>query len=109
MDKTSENIETVEKENMFEEPSETVYTVYTKSGCPFCTKVKDLLVEKKLAFDLIECDEYLVNKKAEFLHFIQEKAGKEHRTFPMVFRPGLFIGGFTETKKLLDFEDAFAF
>jgi glutaredoxin 3 len=109
MDNNNKNSEIIDNISPFEEPSETVYTVYTKSGCPYCTKVKDLLLEKKLAFDLIDCDEYLVNKKAEFLQFIQEKAGKEHRTFPMVFRPGLFIGGFTETKKLLDFEDAFAF
>jgi len=93
----------------FEEPSQIVYTVYSKTGCPFCTKVKDLLQEKNLAFDLIDCDEYLKENKEAFLQFIQEKAGKEHKTFPIVFRPGYFIGGFSETKQLIELEEAFAF
>jgi glutaredoxin len=89
----------------FEKPSETVYTIYSKSGCTFCTKVKKLLQEKNYAFDMIDCDEYLLEDKAGFLEFIKEVAGKEYRTFPMVFRAGTFVGGFTETKKLIDIED----
>ena len=91
----------------FEEPSTTVYTVYSKSGCTFCTKVKKLLLEKKFAFDFIDCDEYLLEDKEGFLKFIQEKAGVEYRTFPIVFRAGYFVGGFAETKKLIDIEDVF--
>jgi glutaredoxin 3 len=93
----------------FEEPSKTVYTVYSKSGCTFCTKVKKLLQDKNMAFDLIDCDEYLIEDKEGFLKFIQDRAGKEYRTFPMVFRPNYFVGGFTETKQLIDKEEAFQF
>jgi glutaredoxin len=93
----------------FEAPSETVYTIYSKSGCTFCTKVKKLLQEKGYAFDMIDCDEYLLEDKAGFLKFIEEKAGKEYKTFPMVFRAGTFVGGFNETKQLLDKEAAFEF
>jgi glutaredoxin len=91
----------------FEAPSETIYTIYSKSGCTFCTKVKNLLIEKNYAFDFIDCDEYLLEDKEGFLKFIQEKAGKEYKTFPMVFRAGYFVGGYNETKKLIDLEDAF--
>jgi glutaredoxin len=90
----------------FEEPSKTVFTIYSKSGCTFCTKVKKLLLEKNYAFDLIDCDDYLLEDKEGFLNFIKERAGKEYKTFPMVFRSGSFLGGFTETKKLIDIEDA---
>ena len=92
----------------FEEPSLTVFTVYSKSGCTYCTKVKKLLLEKNYAFDMIDCDEYLIEDKENFLKFIKEKAGKEYKTFPMIFRAGQFVGGFTETKKLIDVEDALA-
>ena len=91
----------------FEAPSTTVYTIYSKSGCTYCTKVKNLLIEKGYAFDMIDCDEYLLEDKEGFLKFIEENAGKEYKTFPMVFRTGHFIGGFNETKKLLDMEEAF--
>jgi glutaredoxin len=91
----------------FEEPSTTVYTIYSKSGCTYCTKVKKLLLEKNIGFDLIDCDEYLLDDKEGFLKFIQDRAGKEYKTFPMVFRPGYFIGGFNETNQLIELEEAF--
>jgi glutaredoxin len=91
----------------FEAPSETIYTIYSKSGCTYCVKVKKLLQEKKYAFDLIDCDDYLIEDKEGFLNYIKEVAGREYRTFPMVFRSGVFIGGFTETKQLIDKEEAF--
>lgn len=92
----------------FKKPSTLMFTVYTKSGCPFCVKAKDLLLAKNFVFEIVECDEYLSNNKEEFLEFIKKSAGKEHKTFPMVFRAGCFIGGYTETKKLIDLEDIFA-
>ena len=92
----------------FKKPSTLIYTVYTKSGCPFCVKAKDLLSEKKYMFEIVDCDEYLSNNKAAFLEFIKEHAEKEYKTFPMVFRAGCFIGGYTETKNLIDLEDLFS-
>lgn len=92
----------------FKKPSTLIFTIYTKSGCPFCVKAKDLLLEKNYLFETVDCDEYLSNNKEEFLKFIKEKAGKEYKMFPMVFRSSYFIGGYTETKKLIDLEDTFA-
>jgi glutaredoxin len=43
-----------------EEPLKTGFTVYSKSGCPNCTKVKKLLIEKKLFFVEINCDDYII-------------------------------------------------
>jgi glutaredoxin len=92
---------------IFELPSDTIYTIYSKSGCTFCTKVKNLLQEKGFAFDMIDCDEYLLEDKEGFLKFINQQTGKEYKTFPMVFRAGYFIGGFKETKNLIDIEESF--
>ena len=92
-----------------EEPFKTGFTVYSKSGCPNCTKVKKLLTEKTVFFVEIDCDDYIIEDKEKFLLFIKERANKEYKTFPMVFNDGNFIGGFTETQdyfnKLLSFDE----
>lgn len=71
-----------------------VFTVYTKIGCPFCTKVKSALelaelqyVELKLGRDF---------QKVEFY----DKFG-EGSTFPQVSVDGKSIGGCVETVKYL--------
>tara|TARA_B100001939_G_C16790950_1_gene551349 strand:- start:541 stop:780 length:240 start_codon:yes stop_codon:yes gene_type:complete len=71
-----------------------VFTVYTKIGCPFCTKVKSALelaelqyVELKLGRDF---------QRGEFY----DKFG-EGSTFPQVSVDGKSIGGCVETVKYL--------
>ena len=86
----------------FTKPSETCFTIYSKSGCSNCTKVKNLLQENKISFTIIDCDEYLLENKAEFLNFIMNLTSREWRTFPIVFNNSQFIGGFIDTKVYLD-------
>ena len=86
----------------FFEPLKIGFTIYSKSGCSYCTSVKKLLLDKQIYFVDVSCDEYLIEDKEGFLTFIREKANKEYRTFPMVFKDGKFIGGFTETKLHFD-------
>jgi glutaredoxin len=85
----------------FEKPSKG-FTIYSKSGCTFCVKVKSLLKEKGLIFNMVDCDEYLIEDKPAFLEFIKELAGREVNSFPMIFFDGKFIGGYNETKDYLD-------
>ena len=84
------------------EPLDFGFTIYSKSGCPNCTKVKKLLFDKNIFYLDISCDEFLLEDKEGFLLFIKEKANKEYRTFPMVFNDAKFIGGFTETQEHFD-------
>ena len=97
--------------NNFKKPSEaTQYTVYSKCGCPNCKKVKELLKTKNLLFTIIDCDEYLIETKPEFLQFIQDLTSQEWKTFPIVFnKDSRLIGGFIDTKlyleQQLDFTD----
>jgi glutaredoxin 3 len=84
---------------MFTNPSENGYTIYTKSGCPYCDKAKALLnIDNPI---IINCDEMLVDKKEEFLQFIKELTQKNHRTFPMVFKDSTFIGGYSDLLNFL--------
>jgi len=87
------------------EPASNNYTIYTKSGCPNCTKVKKLLENEKPL--IVDCDDWLIEDKPAFLEFIREKAGKECKTFPIVFHNGNFLGGFDETKIYKEKQDAF--
>jgi len=87
----------------FIEPSLDTYTIYCKSGCPFCEKTKLLLNEttntnfsKPL---IVNADEYLLKEKENFLLFIEKMASISYRFFPMVFYKGEFIGGYNETVK----------
>ena len=88
-------------------PNSQGYTIYSKSGCPFCTKVKRLLEKEAPSPLLVDCDDYLLENKDAFLVFIKEMAGKEYKTFPMIFHNGDFIGGFTETKEYYEKQSAF--
>jgi glutaredoxin len=91
----------------FFEPLNEGYTVYTKSGCTYCEKAKELFnkrEEKNVVF--INCDEYVSTEtiKPFFLSFIARLAKREWKTFPMVFCKGEFIGGYTDLlRETLDF------
>jgi glutaredoxin 3 len=94
------------------EPIQKDFTIYSKSGCPNCTSVKKIIKEKNFLFTEINCDDYILEDKDEFLKFIESKAEKSYRTFPMVFYDGKFVGGLTHTtefinKLLISFEDNF--
>jgi hypothetical protein len=62
-----QNVENVE--NMFIFPPLTQgYTVYSKSGCGYCTKIKKLLLEKNIFFLEVECDNFLLENKEQFYY-----------------------------------------
>ena len=85
-----------------ENPSDSGFTIYSKSGCPNCLKVKAFLNEKKIQFKLINSDENLIEDKENFLIFIKQIAKKEVITFPIVFIDKEFVGGYNETVKFVN-------
>jgi glutaredoxin len=87
----------------FIQPSTISYTIYSKSGCPNCKKAKDLLSSKQITFTTIDCDDYLVESKSEFLSFIMNLTSQDWRSFPIIFNnKGDFIGGFIDTREYLE-------
>jgi len=82
----------------FEKPSETGYTIYTKSACPFCVKAKALLLNESPA--VVDCDPWIANNasKQQFLDTMETHTKKPYKTFPMIFHNGEFVGGFDATK-----------
>jgi glutaredoxin len=86
----------------YEEPSNTGFTIYSKSGCNNCIKIKTLLKEKNFEFNVIDCDEYIIEDKENFLLFIKQKANQDCKYFPIIFYDGIFIGSYNETIKYID-------
>ena len=62
-----------------------------------CTKKEAEKTIDMFTFSVIDCDEFILENKEEFLLFIKKIIGKEHRIFPMVFDNERFIGGYNET------------
>lgn len=67
--------------------------VYTKDYCPFCTRAKDLLRAKGLAFE--ETD---ITRDEGLQLLVQERSGR--RTVPQIFIDGQSIGGFDDLAAL---------
>lgn len=91
-------------------PSSHGYTIYTKSDCIFCTRVKELLQHDSPL--IISCDDFLSEDRDEFLHQIKSFTIYPYHLFPMVFYNNSFIGGFSETKdylqqKVLSYDEDF--
>jgi glutaredoxin len=73
-----------------------LYTVYTKSNCSYCDKIKVLMDEYNENVNYISCDEWLVSKRILFLNIMRAKTLKDEITFPIIFFEGKYIGGFNE-------------
>ena len=100
----------------YERPLIKGFTIYSKSGCINCLKVKQLLKEKNQDKQdeilIIDCDEYLIENKEDFLFFIKNISNNDVKSFPIIFNDGKFIGGYKETilfldNLLLEFEEEF--
>mgnify|MGYP001236913235 FL=1 len=70
------------------------FTVYSKDGCPFCSKVKQVLELANLNFVVYDLGKDF-NREA----FYEEFGSKS--TFPQVTVNGKKLGGCTETVKYL--------
>jgi glutaredoxin len=90
-------------------PHDSGFTIYSKSGCLQCSKVKTLLQDNKLSFNVVDCDEYILEDKQSFLFFMNSITHRDIKVFPIIFYNGTFIGDYTETKehvaKLTCFDD----
>ena len=83
-------------------PASDSYTIYSKSGCLYCTQAVVLLQNERVPPLYVDCDKFLLENKEEFLNLMKLHIGREYRTFPMIFKNGIFVGGYTETKKAYD-------
>lgn len=96
----------------FLKPVENGFTVYSKSGCKNCIKIKHFLSSQNISFTIVECDDYIIEKKEDFIFFINNLTNNKYRQFPVIFNNGIFIGEYSETinycnKLMIDFNENF--
>lgn len=102
-----------ESYTQFPLPDHHMITVYSKSGCPNCLKIKELLKKHNLSFIVIDSDEFLLENRNEFLKFLTDLSQKEESItqFPVAYYKSLHIGGVKNMEKyinsLLDFNETF--
>tara|TARA_B000000557_G_C20651015_1_gene390574 strand:+ start:144 stop:380 length:237 start_codon:yes stop_codon:yes gene_type:complete len=70
------------------------FTVYSKDGCPYCTKVCEILELAKFKFVEYKLDQHF-DRNAFYEEF------GTGQTFPQVVCNGVKLGGCTETVKYL--------
>jgi glutaredoxin len=80
------------------------WTIYYKDGCKFCAMAKDYLNKKNITFDYIKYDSLENQKKQELTNKINTvKSG--FSTFPRIFSPTEFIGGYSDLEKVTDLKN----
>lgn len=67
--------------------------VYSTNYCPYCTRAKQLLKSKNIAFQEID-----LTNDTELREKISNQTG--HQTVPMIFIGDQFIGGFDNLNSL---------
>jgi glutaredoxin 3 len=70
--------------------------IYSKDNCPWCTKAKAALTDKKLSYKSID----VLSMDPSELEKIMEETGR--RTVPNIFINGKNIGGYQELMKWLE-------
>lgn len=73
------------------------YVIFTKIGCNYCKKAKDLLTDKNLKYQ----DIIVTDKNKDLIYKKLDNFTGTYRSFPMVFQNNKFIGGFSELEKYL--------
>lgn len=68
--------------------------VYSKNGCPFCVRAKELLTNRKLQFTEINLSRSKPEVRDELV------ARTNYHKVPQIFVNGEFIGGFSELQQL---------
>lgn len=74
------------------------YVIFYLSYCKYCISALELMKEKKVGFKGYEIGER--DKKG----FMECMSKYNHKTYPMIFYDGEFIGGWTELVRKLGVE-----
>lgn len=74
----------------------TDFTIYTISGCGYCSDVRDIITKLGKKYKEVK----VTSKNKDVVYKKTDPLTKKYRYFPMIFKSGKFIGGYTELKKM---------
>ena len=69
--------------------------IYTRPGCGFCDKAKDLMNNKGIAYQEYKLD-------VDFTRAILSEKYSTAKTYPVMVVDGFYIGGFNEFKTIVE-------
>lgn len=75
--------------------TKTNWIIYSLDGCKFCQQAKDLFDQRKVKYEYIDFESLSEDKKKSILTDI-DKVRPGFRTFPRIFSPSAFIGGYSD-------------
>ena len=80
-----------------------MYIVYSKPNCQYCDMAKTLLKSKNIFFNEVRVDTGQPKEDGQKYISLSELKIKvpNAKTVPVIFRDGIFIGGYTELLKLV--------
>ncbi|KHJ79535.1 glutaredoxin [Oesophagostomum dentatum] len=91
----------VDVETIHAEVASTPVMIYTKDGCSFCAKAKELLNQEKIEYK--ECNVDRIKEKTPEAYNPRVNGlvyMTRQTTMPQIFICGKFVGGFTDLDKL---------
>lgn len=70
-----------------------MFYIYSKDGCNFCEKAKDILTERGLKYEV-----YNISENPAYKEELLEKV-PDAKTVPQIFENDIYIGGYTDLRK----------
>ena len=74
------------------------YILYGKESCIYCKEAVQMLKTRNKNYKYVEIKN---DKQLETLYNIIDKKTNNYRYFPIIFKNGKFIGGYTELKNII--------
>ena len=69
-----------------------VFTILSKTGCKNCNLIKRVMELTKLSYIYVDCDEYILNNREQFIEELKKYTKSEERVyFPIVFYEGKYL------------------
>ncbi|KJH50854.1 glutaredoxin [Dictyocaulus viviparus] len=91
----------VDTNAVHQEVSSVPVMMYTKHGCSFCTRARELLNNEKIEYKECNTDELKKTNPQQYQPLINGLVYMTRQTsLPQIFICGKFIGGFTDLEKL---------
>lgn len=76
------------------------WVIYSMKECKHCQRAKEYLEKRNITFDYIDFESLAEAKQKSILDDI-DKVKPGFRTFPRIFNPTKFIGGYSDLEKSL--------
>lgn len=70
--------------------------IYTREGCVYCVRAKDLMKSRGMSYNEIALDGTIVTKATIEARLTEKGIDKKVSTIPQIFIEGEYVGGYVE-------------